>query len=57
MSPADPPPLRVYVSDYECPDLDIARSMLEPIGAEVIGLQCKDGVGLAELARDEDAIL
>jgi D-3-phosphoglycerate dehydrogenase len=47
----------VYVSDYDYPDLDIEKSILEPIGAEVIGLQCKTGEGLAEQAADADAIL
>jgi D-3-phosphoglycerate dehydrogenase len=51
------PKFKVYVSDYDYPDLDIERSVLEPIGAEVIGLQCKTGEGLAELAYDADAIL
>lgn len=48
---------KVYVSDYDYPDLSIEKSVLEPIGAEVIGLQCKTGEGLAELAADADAIL
>ncbi len=48
---------KVYVSDYDYPDLDIERSVLEPIGAEVIGLKCKTGIGLGELAKDADAIL
>jgi len=48
---------KVYVSDYDYPDLQIEKSILEPIGAEVIGLQCKTGQGLAELAADADAIL
>ncbi|MEH6452137.1 MAG: C-terminal binding protein [Psychromonas sp.] len=51
------PKFKVYVSDYDYPNLDIERSVLEPIGAEVIGLQCKTGVGLGELASDADAIL
>ena len=51
------PKFKVYVSDYDYPNLDIERSVLEPIGAEVIGLQCKTGVGLGELAKDADAIL
>lgn len=49
--------LKVYVSDYDYPDLAIERSVLEPIGAEVIGLRCKTGGGLAEKAADADAIL
>ena len=47
----------MYVSDYDYPDLEIEKSILEPIGAQVIGLQCKTGEGLAELAKDADAIL
>ncbi len=48
---------KVYVSDYDYPDLSIEKSVLEPIGAEVIGLKCKTGENLAELAADADAIL
>ena len=48
---------KVYVSDYDYPDLSVERGVLEPIGAEVIGLQCKTGEGLGELAADADAIL
>ena len=48
---------KVYVTDYDYKDLEIERSILEPIGAEVIGLQCKDGKGLAEKAKDADALL
>lgn len=48
---------KVYVSDYDYPDLQIEKSILEPIGAEVIGLNCKTGAGLAELAADADGIL
>ncbi|WP_407333376.1 C-terminal binding protein [Enterovibrio sp. 27052020O] len=48
---------KVYVSDFDYPNLDIERSVLEPIGAEVIGLECKTGEGLADQAKDADAIL
>ena len=48
---------KVYISDYDYPDNDIERAVLEPIGAEVIGLKCKTGEGLADLAHDADAIL
>lgn len=48
---------KVVVSDYDYPDLEVENSVLEPIGAEVVGLQCRTGEGLAELARDADAIL
>lgn len=48
---------KVYISDYDYPDNEIEKSVLEPIGALVIGLQCRTGEGLAELAADADAIL
>lgn len=48
---------KVYISDFDYPDNSIERSVLEPIGAEVIGLKCKTGEGLAELAGDADAII
>ncbi|WGR96434.1 C-terminal binding protein [Bradyrhizobium sp. ISRA443] len=48
---------KVYVSDYDYPDLSIEQAVLGPIGAEVIGLQCRTGEGLAEQAADADAIL
>ncbi|WP_181969745.1 C-terminal binding protein [Paraburkholderia sp. DHOC27] len=48
---------KVYVTDYDYPDLAIEREILEPIGAEVIGLQSRTGEGLAELARDADALM
>lgn len=48
---------KVYISDYDYPDNEIEKSILEPIGAEVVGLKCKTGEGLAELAKDADAIL
>ncbi|MCK4514607.1 MAG: C-terminal binding protein [Spirochaetaceae bacterium] len=51
------PKFRVFISDYDYPDNEIEKKVLEPIGAEVIGLQCKTGEGLAELAADADAIL
>jgi D-3-phosphoglycerate dehydrogenase len=48
---------KVYISDYDYPDNEIEKSILEPVGAEVIGLKCKTGEGLAEKAADADAIL
>lgn len=49
--------LKVYISDYDYPDLDVEKSILEPVNAEVIGLQCKTGSELSVLAKDADAIL
>ena len=48
---------KVYISDFDYPDNEVEKSVLEPIGAEVIGLQCKTGEGLAEQAHDADIIL
>ncbi|MDN3312018.1 C-terminal binding protein [Microbacterium oryzae] len=48
---------KVYVTDYDYPDLDVERSVLEPIGAEVIGLQDRTGENLIRLAADADAFL
>lgn len=48
---------KVYVTDYDYPDLSIECEILEPIGAQVIGLQSRTGEGLAELARDADALM
>ena len=51
------PKFKVYISDYDYLDLDIEKSVLEPIGAEVIGLKCVTGKELGTLAADADAIL
>ncbi|HWQ80092.1 MAG TPA: C-terminal binding protein [Anaerovoracaceae bacterium] len=48
---------KVYISDYDYPDNEIEKSILEPIGAQVIALKCRTGEGLADLAADADAIL
>lgn len=48
---------KVYISDYDYEDLDIERSILEPIGAEVIGLHCSTGEGLGELVKDADVLM
>jgi len=48
---------KIYVSDYDYPDLSVEKSILEPIGAKVIGLQCKTGENLDTLAQDADAII
>jgi D-3-phosphoglycerate dehydrogenase len=57
VAPARTAAFKVYVSDYDYPDLAIEKSVLEPIGAEVIGLSCRTGERLAAQAADADAIL
>ena len=48
---------KVYITDYDYPDNKIEQEILEPIGAEVIGLQCRDGKGLETQAADADALM
>jgi len=48
---------KVYITDFDYPDNSIEKSILEPIGAEVFGLHCKDGKGIAEQANDADALM
>lgn len=50
-------PYKVYITDFDYYDNEIEKSILEPIGAQVIGLQCKDGKGVAEQAADADALM
>lgn len=48
---------KVVITDYDYGDLDVERSILEPIGARVVGLQAKKEAELAEEAADCDAIM
>lgn len=48
---------KVYITDFDYPDNDIEKSILAPIGAEVIGLQCRDGRELESLALDANALI
>lgn len=48
---------KVYISDYDYGNIDIEKSILEPIGAEVIGLHDNTGKTLAANAADADAII
>lgn len=49
-SKSDPP--KVVITDYDFGDLDIEREILEPVGAEVVGLQSKREEDLFEAAED-----
>jgi len=48
---------KVVITDYDFGDIDVERSILEPIGAEVIGLQTKNEEGLFVAARDCAAMI
>ena len=49
--------LKAVVTDYDYGDLDIERSILEPQGIEVIGLQAKSEDALLAAAADCDAMM
>ena len=48
---------KVVITDYDFGDIDIERSLLEPIGAEVIGLQAKSEEALFAAASDCAAMI
>lgn len=48
---------KVVITDYDYGNVDIEREILEPIGAEVVALQAKNELDLAEHARDCDAMM
>lgn len=49
--------LKAVITDYDYGNLDIERSILEPAGIEVIGLQAKSEDDLLEAAADCDAMV
>lgn len=49
--------LKVVITDYDYGDVDIERSILEPIGAEVVALQARSEDDLVGPAADCDAIM
>lgn len=49
--------LRVVVTDHVFKDLEIERSLLAPLGAELVLAPAKDEATLAGLAREADAML
>jgi lactate dehydrogenase-like 2-hydroxyacid dehydrogenase len=51
------PRFRVYITDHDYSDIAIEKEILEPIGAEVVGLQDRTGRHLGELAGNADALL
>ncbi len=51
------PRFKVIISDYDYGDIAVERAILEPIGAEVLGLQAKREDDLLAAAKDCDAIM
>jgi D-3-phosphoglycerate dehydrogenase len=50
-------PYKVVITDYDYGDLEVERSILAPIGAEVVGLQAKSEDDLLAEVRDCDAVM
>jgi len=48
---------KVAVSDYVFPNLEPEREILGPLGAEVVGQQCKTVEELISISKDADALL
>jgi D-3-phosphoglycerate dehydrogenase len=48
---------KVIISDYDYGDIAVERAILEPIGAEVMGLQARREEDLLAAAKDCDAIM
>src|SRR5687767_3112620 len=48
---------KVVITDFDYGDNDVERSILEPVGAEIIALQAKSEDDLLDHARDCDAMI
>ena len=48
---------KVAITDYTFENLDLERSVLEPLGCDVVAGQCKTPAALIELAADADAVI
>jgi D-3-phosphoglycerate dehydrogenase len=48
---------KVYITDQDFGNIDIEKEILEPIDAQVIGLNCKDGKNIIASAKDADALI
>ncbi len=49
--------MKVVVTDYTFPTLDIEKQILEPVGCEIVAGQCKETAGLMTLVSDADAVI
>src|SRR5215213_5639262 len=48
---------KVVITDYDYGDIAVERSILEPVGAQVVGLQAKSEEDLLAELRDCDAVM
>jgi len=49
--------MKVVITDYTFPDLEIERSILEPLNCEIVSGQCKTPEELIELTADADYVI
>ncbi len=49
--------MKVVVTDYTFPNLDLEAEVLRPLGVELVGGQAKSSAQVAELAADADAVI
>ncbi len=49
--------MKVAVTDFTFPSLDIEQTILEPLGVKVVGRQCRAPEQLIDLVSDADAVI
>ena len=49
--------MKVAITDYSFPNLDVERGILEPLGCTVVAGQCKTPEALIELTADADYVI
>ena len=49
--------LKVAITDYTFDSLDVEKGILEPLGGEIVGGQCKTPAQLIELVADADCVI
>jgi D-3-phosphoglycerate dehydrogenase len=49
--------MKIVVTDYTFPSLDVEASVLEPLGCELVGMQCKTPAEAATAVADADCVV
>ncbi|HWB13839.1 MAG TPA: C-terminal binding protein [Pirellulales bacterium] len=49
--------MKVIVTDYTFPSLDLEAGVLEPLGCELVGMQCKTSAEAAAAVADADCVV
>ena len=50
-------PMKVVVTDYTFPNLDVESAALAPLGCELVVVQCKTAAEAAAVVRDADCVI